>query len=104
LDSTTTAAFDVYCTTAETTTGRKIVCIRTDGAFDTAMWRDYCQKHSITHELSAPYLSSQNGLAEHAIRTTMDDVRTLLHDSGLTHSYWAEGAAYSIDTHNLIPS
>lgn len=34
----------------------------------------------------------------------MDDVRTLLRDSGLGHSYWAEAAAFSIDTHNLIPS
>ena len=34
----------------------------------------------------------------------MDDVRTLLRDSGLPHSYWAEAAAYSINTRNLIPS
>ena len=34
----------------------------------------------------------------------MDDVRTLLRDSGLNHSFWAEAAAYSIDTRNLIPS
>ena len=34
----------------------------------------------------------------------MDDVRTLLHNSGLRHSYWAEAAAYSIDTRNVIPS
>ena len=34
----------------------------------------------------------------------MDDVQTLLHDSGLSHSYWAKAAAYSINTHNLIPS
>jgi hypothetical protein len=34
----------------------------------------------------------------------MDDVRTILRDSGLSHSYWAEAAAYSIDTRNLIPS
>jgi hypothetical protein len=43
-------------------------------------------------------------LAEHAIRTTMEDVCTLLSNSGLTHSYWAEAAAYSVTTHNLIPS
>ena len=35
---------------------------------------------------------------------TIDDVRTLLRDSGLGHSCWAEAAAYSIDTCNLIPS
>ncbi len=34
----------------------------------------------------------------------MDDVHTLLQDSGLGHSYWAEAASYSVDTHNLIPS
>jgi hypothetical protein len=34
----------------------------------------------------------------------MDDVRTLLCDSDLGHSYWAEAAAYSINTRNLITS
>ena len=61
-------------------------------------------KHSIVHEFTAPYSSAQNGLAERAIRTTMDDVRTLLKDSGLSHSFWAEAAAYSVYTQNLIPS
>jgi GAG-pre-integrase domain len=49
LDSTTTAAFDSFRTTAETTTGRKIVRIRTDGAFETAAWKDYTRKHGISH-------------------------------------------------------
>lgn len=31
-------------------------------------------------------------------------MRTLLRDSDLSHSYWAEAAAFSIDTRNLIPS
>jgi len=32
----------------------------------------------------------------------MEDVCTLLHDSGLGHSFWAEAAAYSVETRNLI--
>ena len=72
--------------------------------YESSAWREYCQTHGITHEFTAPYLSAQNGLAERAIRTTIDDVRTLLRDSNLGHSYWAEAAAYSIDTCNLIPS
>ena len=103
-DATTLLAFEVFRTNAEVATGRKIRRLRTDGAFETSAWRLYCQDKGITHEFTAPYSSSQNGLAERAIRTTIDDVRTLLRDSGLPHSYWAEAAAYSIYTRNLIPS
>ena len=34
----------------------------------------------------------------------MDDIHTLLCNSGLGHSYWAEAAAFSVETCNLIPS
>src|SRR6202522_1277904 len=103
-DSTTLTSFEVFSAQAELSTGRKVHRLHTDGAFEMAAWKDYCQRNGITHELTAPYSSSQNGLAERAIRTTIDDVRTLLCDSGLGHSYWAEAAAYSIYTRNLIPS
>ena len=103
-DTTTLLAFEVFRTNAEVATGKKLRCLRTDGAFETSAWKSYCQEKGITHEFTAPYSSSQNGLAERAIRTTIDDIRTLLRDSGLPHSYWAEAAAYSIYTRNLIPS
>jgi hypothetical protein len=103
-DLSTIAAFDTFRTRGESMTGRKIRRLRTDRAYDSAAWGAYCQEHGIIHEFTAPYSSAQNGLAERAIRTTLDDVRTLLRDSGLGHSYWCEAAAYSIDTRNLIPS
>ena len=56
------------------------------------------------HKFTVPYSSAQNGLTEHAIRTTIDNVHTLLCDSNLGHSYWAGAAAYSINMCNLIPS
>jgi len=88
----------------ESLSGRKVRRLRTDHAYESSAWRDYCLSHGIVHEFTAPYSSAQNGLAERAIRTTIDDVRTLLHDSGLVHSYWAEDASYSVFTRNLIPS
>ena len=103
-DISTIAAFDAFRAKAEALTGRKIRRLRTDRAYESAAWEEYCKHHGIVHEFTAPYSSAQNGLAERAIRTTMDDVRTLLHDSGLPHSYWAEAAAFSVDTRNLIPS
>ena len=103
-DSTTLAAFETFQAHAESLSGKKIRRLHTDGAFETTTWKDYCQRNSITQELTAPYSSSQNGLSERAIRTTIDDVHTLLRDSGLSHTYWAEAAAHSIYTRNLIPS
>ena len=103
-DATTISAFEMFRTKAETATGRKIRKMRTDRAYESTAWEEYCKSHGITHEFTAPYSSAQNGLAERAIRTTMDDVRTLLRDSSLSHSFWAEAAAYSIDTRNLLPS
>ncbi len=103
-DSSTIAAFDEFRVEAESLSGRKVRRIRTDRAYETSAWNDYCQHHGIIHEFTAPYSSAQNGLAERAICTTMDDVRTLLRDSGLCHSYWVEAASYSVYTRNLIPS
>ena len=77
-DSTTLDIFNTFRTKAKTITGRKVRRLQTDWAFESVAWSDYCKQHGITHEFTAPYSSAQNGLAEHAIRTTMDDVRTLL--------------------------
>jgi hypothetical protein len=103
-DATTISAFNDFCTRAETMTGRKIRRLWTDRAYESIAWKEYCQRHGITHEFTAPYSSAQNGLAKCAVRTTIDDVHTLLNNSNLSHSYCAEAAAYSIDTHNVIPS
>lgn len=103
-NSSTIEAFDAFRAKAESLTGKKIRRLWTDRAYESVAWEDYCRKHSILHEFTAPYSSAQNGLAERAIRTTMVDIRTLLRDSDLSHSYWAEAAAYSVDTCNLIPS
>ena len=55
-------SFEIFWTNMETVTGRKLRRIRTDGAFDSPAWKDYYQKHRITHEITVPYSSAQNGL------------------------------------------
>ncbi len=103
-DSSTIAAFDNFQVEAESLLGRKVCHLRTDRAYESSAWKEYCRQHGIVHKFTAPYSSAQNGLAERTIRTTMDDVHTLLRDSAFGHSYWAEAASYSVHTRNLIPS
>jgi hypothetical protein len=79
---TTIESFYTFCIHAETITGRKVCRLHTDQAFNSNAWREYkyCKTHGIIHKFTAPYSSVQNELAERAIRTTMNDVQTLLCD------------------------
>ena len=47
-DATTIAAFNVFWARAETITRRKIWWLRTDRAFDSTAWNEYCQKWNHT--------------------------------------------------------
>ena len=76
-DSSTIATFNNFRVEAESLSGRKVCRLCTDRAYESSAWMEYCRQHGIVHEFTAPYLSAQNGLAERAIRTTMDDVRTV---------------------------
>jgi len=57
-------------------------------------------QHGISHVMVAPDAHAQNGRVERAHLTILDDVRTLLLQSGLPPSYWAEAANYSVYVRN----
>ena len=63
-DVSTIAAFDAFRVEAESLSGRKVRRLRTDRAYDSSSWGEYCHRHGIIHEFTAPYSSAQNGLAE----------------------------------------
>ena len=102
---TTLAAFDKYRRLYETQTSKKIRQVWFDNEFAVPKeWVDYCNEHGICIEPMIPYSSQMNGISEHTIHTLTDDIRTLLIESGLPKNFWAEAAAYSVYTQNLIPS
>ena len=51
-----------------------------------------------------PYAHAQNGVAEQAIRTVIQSVRSLLFDAGLPKSLWAEAASCAVYVQEFIPS
>lgn len=66
-DETTIQAFDDYRIMAENQTNRRIRRLRADNAFAGSKWVDYCKEHGIILELTAPYSSAENGLAEREV-------------------------------------
>ena len=103
---TTLEAFSSYHVMAERQTGKKLMCIRTDGGgeFCNELWDSYCRKFGIVHETTSPYSSQSNGVVERANRTVIERVRVLLHDSGLPASMWCEVASTVLYLKDFIPS
>lgn len=98
-------AFNKYHTKSEHETGKKLIQLRVDmgSEFFNKKWREYAMKHGIM-EFSVPYAHGQNGVAERGMRTIIEGVCCVLADSGLPPSLWADAAAFTIYTRNLIPS
>ena len=102
---TTLSAFNMFHCNYETQMKKKITRLRIDNEFMSAnIWKNYCGKHGIHLEPIAPHMSQANGIAERGIGITIADTCTLLIDSELLQKYWAEAAAFSVYTQNLIPS
>ena len=50
----------------------------------------FCLQHGIHHQFSAPRTPQQNGVAERKNRTLIESARTMLSDSKLPVTFWAE--------------
>ena len=69
----------------------KLVSIRSDrGGEFKKDFVTYCEERGITHEFSAPRTPQQNGVVERKNRSLEETARTLLQESKLPRSFWAE--------------
>lgn len=86
-------------------TGNHLQILRTNGGgeFTSKKFEEYLSQQGIRHEITAPYCREQNGFCERDNRTIMESVRSLLHNSGFPHNFWAE-ACHTVYTLNRISS
>jgi len=70
----------------------KIKMIRSDNGteFKNHNLELFCLQHGISHQFSAPRTPQQNGVAERKNRTLIESARTMLSDSKLPVTFWAE--------------
>ena len=104
-----TGAFAFYMSTeayVEHTTGRPVCTVRLDGALELtagAMGQHFHSK-GISVQTTAPYAHSQNGKAEHYVRTLKDGGQTLIADSGLPASFWGDAVLTVQYIRNRVPT
>lgn len=77
---------------AEIDTGNSVCQIVTDNGteFVNNTVGNYLRERGIIHRRSTPYTPQQNGYIEREVRTTIESARTMLIQSGLPKSLWAE--------------
>ena len=47
-----------------------------------------CEDHGITHDMTSPDTSAQNGISERLNRTLVEHAKAILHDAGLAREFW----------------
>lgn len=107
--SETNAYFQNFILTAEnhfSPRGLKVSQVCTDNGteFDNKAMKQLYFDKGITHQLTVPYNSSQNGVAERKHRTVKEKARVLLHSSGLPAQFWSEAVKTAEFVINRYPS
>ena len=98
--------FEDYCKIVENETGKKVRSIRSDngGEYANVAMKDYCKNKGIRIELTTPYTSQQNGMAERYNRTILNMVRAMLRDAKLEMEFWAEAVRTAALLRNITAS
>jgi len=103
----TLQVFSEFHVATEHVTGKRLLQVQIDGGREwwNEKWDNYlCQYRIIRNLDMMPYAHPQNGVAERAIRTVIQSVRSLLFDAGLPKSLWAEAASCVIYVQGFMPS
>ncbi|TYK28117.1 putative gag-pol polyprotein, identical [Cucumis melo var. makuwa] len=90
----------------EKQSGMFIKSFRSDrgGDFLSNNFNHFCEEHGIHRELTTPYTSEQNGVAERKNRTVVEMARSMLQMKGLSNDFWPEAASTSIYLLNISPT
>lgn len=90
----------------ENQTGKRIKYLRTDNGleFCNQSMDKLCRDSGIKRHKTCPYTPQQNGVSERMNRSVMDKVRSMLHETELGASYWAEAASTAVYLINRSPN
>jgi hypothetical protein len=85
---------------------RNIKCFQCDNGteYNNKAFHQFCSQHGMAFRFSCPYRSSQNGKAEHKIRSLNNIIRTLLSHASLTSSFWHHALQMATHLTSILPS
>ncbi|KAJ9550759.1 hypothetical protein OSB04_014804 [Centaurea solstitialis] len=93
-----------FVTRVENKTNLRVKVIRSDNGteFKNADLNNFCEEKGIERQYSAPRTPQQNGVAERRNRTLIEAARTMLADSKLPITFWAEAVNTACYVQNRV--
>ncbi|KAJ0468434.1 putative RNA-directed DNA polymerase [Helianthus annuus] len=90
----------------EKESGYSIKALRTDrgGEFIGKVFNDFCALHGIRRDLTTPYTTEQNGIAERKNRTVVEMARCMLQAKRLSNRFWGEAVSTAVYLTSLSPT
>lgn len=84
----------------------KLKKLRTDngGEYTSNSFEKYLEMEGIIHQKTIPKTPEQNGVSERMNRTLIESVRSMLSDSGLPKTFWAEAVSTAVYVRNRCPT
>lgn len=85
-------------------TGQRVLRIVSDNGseFVNGELGEFLSQRGIVHECSTPYTPQQNGFIERDMRTIGESSRTMLNESGLPRSLWAQAVQTAVYVNNRV--
>ena len=98
--------FKTYKALVERQQGIPLKIIHVDNAKELVQgqFKTYLDSSGIKLEITAPYSSSQNGVAEHLNRTLVEHAHAMLISRGLPKNLWEEAVMYACYLKNRSPT
>ncbi|GJV71374.1 putative ribonuclease H-like domain-containing protein [Tanacetum coccineum] len=93
-----------FITQIENLVDKKVKIIRCANGieFKNRVMSEFCEKKGIKKEFSVARTPQQNGVAERRNKTLIEDARTMLDDSKLPTTFWAEAVNTACYVHNMV--
>ena len=84
--------FDIFIKKTQVSLGTKLKSIGSDHGieFENSEFLNFCNQNGVFHNFSAPRTPQQNGVVERKNRTLENMVRTMMIESQVPPSFWAE--------------
>jgi len=98
--------FKIFKAFVERQSDRLIKMVRNDGGgeYKSNEFKRHCEELGLQHNITCPYTTQHNEVAERKNRTILDTTRSMLKAKGMPNYFWVEAVTCAVYLINISPT